>query len=160
MLFKKIELFRNCEDSKRKNELFKEILKDIFDNFRNIMNLLRSSSVVNMFVELGEINKMNSLSPVEIKKLFGVGKSNLLEYHPLVIENMDKKEKIIKLLCNKILLALRLDVYGEGKFIDFYQQISEALKNEPIKENSKPKLKKNTVRGGLKKRKKLKSTYL
>lgn len=156
MIFKKIELFRNCEDEYGKNGLFKEILLDIFHRFKNTMNLLRSSSIVNMFVELKNIEEMNHLSPVEIKKLFKVGSSNLLEYHPLVLSNIDQKEKIIKSLCNKILLAFRLDVYGKGKFIDFYKQVSESIRSEEVKDD-KPKLKKNTVRGGLKKRKKLKS---
>ncbi|KAF9764792.1 hypothetical protein NGRA_0272 [Nosema granulosis] len=147
-LEKLIATFKN--DPTSRSSSFKSLLLYLSDNFKNLFNLLRSSIAVNMFLSLEE--DINSLTPVGVKKLFVINSTNILQYHPIVIQNIDKKDKVIKLLCNKILLALKLDLYGNGRFVDFYNQILEALKDDKSSEMKIPKKRKKTVRGGLKKK--------
>jgi hypothetical protein len=152
LLSEKIKRYKQIKGSNESQDLYKEILLEIFDNFKNLMNLLRSSIIVNMFLEIEEIEKINFMTPAQVKSLFKTG--NLLQYHKLV----KKDPKIMKILCNKILIACRLDLFGEGKFVDLYSEI-EGKTEEKKEETIKIPRKRNTVRGGIKKRKKEKRVF-
>ncbi|EOB12197.1 hypothetical protein NBO_507g0012 [Nosema bombycis CQ1] len=152
LLSEKIKKYKLTKGSNESKDLYKEILLEIFDNFKNLMNLLRSSIIMNMFLEIEEIEKINFMTPAQVKRLFKTG--NLLQYHKLVKGD----PKIMKILCNKILIACRLDLFGEGKFIDLYSEI-EGKAEEKIEEIIKIPRKRNTVRGGIKKRKKEKRVF-
>ncbi|EOB15482.1 hypothetical protein NBO_3g0033 [Nosema bombycis CQ1] len=152
LLSEKIKRYKQIKGSNESQDLYKEILLEIFDNFKNLMNLLRSSIIVNMFLEIEEIEKINFMTPAQVKRLFKTG--NLLQYHKLAKGD----PKIMKILCNKILIACRLDLFGEGKFVDLYSEI-EGKAEEKKEEIIKIPRKRNTVRGGIKKRKKEKRVF-
>lgn len=83
---------------------------------------------------------------------------NLLEYHPLVLQYHEHKDKIIKSLINKLILAIKLDIFNSDKVIDYYSQIQMNINKPKIQVKSK-EMKRKTTRGGIKKKiKLLKST--
>ncbi|WUR04203.1 uncharacterized protein VNE69_07269 [Vairimorpha necatrix] len=76
---------------------------------------------------------------------------NLLEYHPLVLKYQESKNKIIKIILNKLVLALKMDICKSEQFLDFYKSIEEGLNKKPVQRKSL-QIQKKTKRGGVKKK--------
>ena len=79
---------------------------------------------------------------------------NLLNYHPLILSNLDKKEKLIKMIVNKLMLAIKIDLFRQNKsniFIDYYEMIKNSLKTQ-VNTKQTSEIKRKTHRGGFKKK--------
>lgn len=79
---------------------------------------------------------------------------NLLNYHPLIVNNLEKKEKLLKIISNKLILAIKIDLLSNNqnkKFVDFYGMIENSLKTRPLPKQ-KFEFEKKTQRGGFKKK--------
>lgn len=76
---------------------------------------------------------------------------NLLEYHPLVLDNIGNKNKIIRKILNKLVMAIKLDVFGGSKYIDYHKEIEDSLSKTSEKKN-KNEINTKTTRGGIKKK--------
>ncbi|KAK6090741.1 hypothetical protein P3W45_000464 [Vairimorpha bombi] len=76
---------------------------------------------------------------------------NLLEYHPLVLNNIENKNKIMRKILNKLVMAIKLDLFGGSKYIDYYKEIEDSLYKTSETKN-KNEINTKTTRGGIKKK--------
>lgn len=150
--------FLNSEDF-----LIKQIpseLKKLF-YLENIISNIKINNIEKIGLEkyVEETNSSyNELVDEEFCFVYITTNCNLLEYHPLVLKYPEHKNKIIKTILNKLVLALKIDICDSSSFIDFYSDIENSLdikKHQGSKNEKSNVLKSKTGRGGIKKKIKL-----